>query len=369
MLRLFLFLITVLQFSIIHIESNAQNNDFLLSTVVIDAGHGGKDPGAVVGNLKEKDIVLDVALRTGKVIKKHFPEVNVIYTRETDTFIPLNKRTEIANKQKADLFISIHVNYFKSESVNGSETYILGPHKNNENLEVAQMENSVILLEDDYTRSYEGFDPNEAESDIMFELIQNEYLDQSMLLAHTIQSEFEKLAKKKSRGVRQAGFLVLWQTTMPSILIELGFISNTNEKKYLQTNQGKQNLANAIAKAFGEYKIRNDERSKISIIEEKPKNEKIVEDSILKIATNLNEGKWYATQIIASASQLKPNSNFFKNSSPVYEYYEGGWHKYYINITSEYNTFQSKHKTSKNKFKGAFPVVFENGKKEKFYKF
>ncbi|HPR61530.1 MAG TPA: N-acetylmuramoyl-L-alanine amidase, partial [Prolixibacteraceae bacterium] len=169
---------------------NAQESTFELKTVVIDAGHGGKDPGAIIGEVKEKDIVLDVALLTGKLIKDKYPEVNVIYTRSKDVFIPLADRAEIANKNKADLFISLHVNVFKQSSIYGAETFILGNHRSEENLKVAQLENSVILLEEDYSTRYEGFDPNSAESYIMFELIQNEFLEQSRFFADQIQNSF-----------------------------------------------------------------------------------------------------------------------------------------------------------------------------------
>ncbi|MBN2263641.1 MAG: N-acetylmuramoyl-L-alanine amidase, partial [Prolixibacteraceae bacterium] len=242
----------------------AQESTFELKTVVIDAGHGGKDPGAIIGEVKEKDIVLDVALLTGKLIKDKYPEVNVIYTRNKDVFVPLADRAEIANKNKADLFISLHVNVFKQSSIYGAETFILGNHRSEENLKVAQLENSVILLEDDYSTRYEGFDPNSAESYIMFELIQNEFLEQSRFFADQIQNSFINYANRKSRGVKQAGFLVLRRTSMPSVLVELGFISNKNEIVYLVSNEGKQQMAKAIASAFINYKNRIDSRSVIA---------------------------------------------------------------------------------------------------------
>jgi len=184
-----------------------QTDAYSIKKVVIDAGHGGKDPGATVGKSYEKDIVLDVALKTGKLIKKMYPDVKVILTRDGDFFVPLKDRADLANKQKADLFISIHANICSNNSTSGTETYILGRHRSEENLEVAKMENSVILLEDDYTTKYEGFDPNSAESYIMFELIQNEFLEQSRMFAEKVQNHFTSHANAKT-GV--LGKIVSW---------------------------------------------------------------------------------------------------------------------------------------------------------------
>lgn len=380
--------------------ANAQEKTFKLNTVVIDAGHGGKDPGAIIGNVKEKDIVLDVALRTGKLIQQQFLDVKVIYTREKDEFISLLDRAEIANKQKADLFISIHVNTFQKKDINGAETFILGNHRSEDNLKVAQMENSVILLEDDYTTRYEGFDPNSAESYIMFELIQNEFLEQSRFFADQIQTSFIKNANRKSRGVKQAGFLVLRQTTMPSVLIELGFISNNTEVVYLVSNEGKQNMAQSIAKAFANYKMRNDLRSEIktnetpltkseeepTIAENKipnqqttPKPELAVpvitkgttpnppsaSNTFVTIDNENNKGKWYGIQILASKKALNINDQLFSETNePIHYYFENEWHKYYVGLAQNKSEPQSKLKVIGEKFKGAFIVSFNNGKKE-----
>jgi N-acetylmuramoyl-L-alanine amidase len=236
-----------------------------IKKIVIDAGHGGKDPGAAVGKFYEKDIALDVALKTGRLIKKSYPDIEIIYTRDHDIFIPLMDRAEIANKQKADLFISIHVNICAKGTISGSETYILGQHRSQENLEVAKLENSVILLEDDYSTRYEGFDPNSAESYIMFELIQNEFLEQSRLFADRVQNHFISHAKRKDRGVRQAGFLVLRKTAMPSVLIELGFMSSNTELDFMEKESGRIQLSESIVKAFSDYKLRFDERNSSNV--------------------------------------------------------------------------------------------------------
>ena len=202
-----------------------------LETVVIDAGHGGKDPGTVVGNFHEKDIALAIALRLGDLIKEKSPGVRVIYTRNKDIFIPLFERSVIANKNNADLFISIHVNFCTSPSIKGTETYVLGLHRTEDNLNVAKKENSAILLEKDYTTRYEGFNPNLSESYIMFELIQDANIGQSVEFAGILQDSFREHAQRTNRDVRQAGFLVLRETAMPSVLIETGYLSNPSEAK------------------------------------------------------------------------------------------------------------------------------------------
>lgn len=365
MLRTLLRILFILTITFFQVKLSAQDSSFELTSVVIDAGHGGKDPGTTIGNLKEKDIVLDVALMTGELIKKLHPEVQVIYTRDNDIFVPLDERANIANKQKADLFISIHVNYFKGESTLGAETYILGNHRSEENLKVAQMENAVILLEDDYTTRYEGFDPNSAESYIMFELIQNEYLEQSRFLADHIQKSFISTANRKSRGVRQAGFLVLRRTTMPSVLVELGFISNKTDQLFLCSTDGKQKLAQSIANAFTNYKSRVDSRSLNS---KNTKTELIKptfhNDTIITIQQTNTEGQWYAVQILASKVPLDITNSVFKNETPIYCYYEKEWYKYYVGLTRDAEKAILLQTQMATKFKGAFLVLFNNGQKE-----
>jgi len=251
-----------------------ENERSKLKVVVIDPGHGGFDPGATVSGAVEKDIVLDIGLKVGRLIKKNFPDIKVIYTRDNDVFVPLNKRAELANKNKADLFISIHANYVGAGSVLGTETFVLGQHRSQENLEIAKKENAVILLEDDYTTTYEGFDPNSSESYIMFELVQDEYLGQSLQFAANIQQKFKEVAKRADRGVKQAGFLVLRQAAMPSVLIETGFITNANDKKYLTNEAGRENLALSIFKAFSEYKSSVEDKSRFSLASANPENGK-----------------------------------------------------------------------------------------------
>ena len=246
---------------------NQPRNRF--ETVVIDPGHGGKDPGAVVGNAREKDIVLAIALNLGKLIKERLPDVKVVYTRSTDVFIPLYERSVIANKINADLFISIHANYCNTPSVKGTETYVLGLHRTEDNLNVAKKENSVILLEKDYTTRYEGFNPNLSESYILFELIQNTHIDQSVLFAGVLQDNFKQHAQRANRDVRQAGFLVLRETAMPGVLIETGYLSNLSEANYLMTNSGKETLALSIFNSFQSYKEKYDSRINLASAQQK----------------------------------------------------------------------------------------------------
>jgi len=231
--------------------------------VVIDAGHGGKDPGAVGATSREKNINLAVALKAGKYINENLKDVKVIYTRKDDTFIGLAERAEVANRNKADIFISIHSNAISDKRFTGAETYVLGQSMDDANLQVAMKENSVITFEQDYQTKYEGYDPNSVESFIIFSLMQNTYLKQSTEFATMIQNQFRDRVGRKDRGVRQAGFVVLWRTTMPSVLIELGFISNPDEEKYLNSVQGQDYLASAIFRAFRDYKQTIDSRSGI----------------------------------------------------------------------------------------------------------
>lgn len=384
MLRFTFSLFIIIIFSASLSKIHARDDNFILKTVVIDPGHGGKDPGAIAGNIKEKDIVLDVALRTGEKIKKAFPGVEVIYTRDKDIFVPLDKRAEIANKNDADLFISLHVNSFRTSSIRGAETFVLGRHRTEDNLKVAQMENSVILLEDDHVTRYEGFDPNSAESYIMFELIQNEFLEQSSFFANQIQQSFIYDAKLKDRGVKQAGFLVLRQTSMPSVLVELGFLSNGNDKIYLLSNEGKDKMAQSIANAFASYKKRVDSRSALAnqaSIEPEVKvpneaNTELDEVEIIrpnagihKIEDYTTQGEWYAVQILASQKELEIGDKAFRNFDTLFVYLENGWYKYYVGLQKDYNKALEQHSDVKKITGDAFLVKFKNAAKEKVVKY
>lgn len=223
-------------------------------TLVIDAGHGGKDAGAVGAYSKEKDINLAVALEFGRLVERNCPDVRVVYTRTTDVFVPLEGRARIANKAKADLFISIHTNALPNKrQAFGVETYTLGMHRAAENLAVARRENSVIKYEKNYEQTYEGFDPNSAESYIIFEIMQDTYMKQSVELAKCIQNQYVSRGRP-NKGVHQAGFLVLREVSMPSVLTELGFISTPSEEAYLNSSEGRATLAQSIYQGFVNYR-------------------------------------------------------------------------------------------------------------------
>jgi len=228
---------------------------YRIKTIVIDAGHGGKDPGCSGRHSREKHIALAVALAFGSKIEAQYPDVRVIYTRKTDIFIPLHERAAIANRNNADVFISIHCNYIpKASFVNGSETYVMGLHRAKENLAVAKRENAAILLEDNYEKNYGDFDPNSNEGHIILSMFQNAYLEQSIFLAEKIEARIASSAHRHSRGVKQAGFLVLRETTMPSILVETGFLSNRQEEGFLRTAAGQELMAQALFEGFQDYK-------------------------------------------------------------------------------------------------------------------
>lgn len=230
-----------------------ETSEYHIKTIVIDAGHGGKDPGCNNATQKEKHIALDIALKLGEIIQRNEPGIKVVFTRKDDRFIELHDRAAIANKNKADLFISIHVNAGPAQ-FNGTETYCMGLHKGEQNLSVAQRENSSILMEDKKEKNYDGFDPNSPQSYILFSLYQNAYLSNSMKLAGKIEKEFEVNNERHSRGVKQAGFLVLWKTAMPSVLIETGFITHEDDAYYLGTEVGRLETAWGIFSAIEDYK-------------------------------------------------------------------------------------------------------------------
>jgi N-acetylmuramoyl-L-alanine amidase len=235
--------------------TNKANLSDRLKTVVIDAGHGGKDTGCNQGtDAEEKKIALKVALRLGELIENNYPEVKVIYTRKRDEFIDLHERSAIANRNKADLFISIHCNSNPNSTAFGSETFAMGMHKTDDNLAVAKRENSVILKEKDNSKHYGGFDPSSPLAYIMLKNRQNAHINTSLRFAQKIQTEFKNYGERRSRGVHQAGFLVLWETNMPSVLIEIGFLSNPNEERFLKTDNGQDTISESIFRAFSKFK-------------------------------------------------------------------------------------------------------------------
>lgn len=337
----------------------AQSRSF---TVVIDPGHGGRDPGALGSTSKEKDIVLSVGLKLGKLIEDNHPDVKVIYTRDKDVFVPLNQRATIANKVHADLFISLHCNALdrRKTSPQGVETFVLGLHRSNDNLDVAKAENAVIMYEDDYSVKYEGFNPNEPESYIIFEFMANEFLDQSVQLASLVQNQLVSNSKRVNRNVRQAGFLVLREVAMPSVLVELGYISNKQEENYLKSSSGQTSLANSIYNGFREYKREHDKKSFVF------SNRNLgTPDSRSGGVVQSIGGIEYRIQIFASVNKLENGAPEFKGLGPVDFYKDGNLYKYTYGKTNNPNDLKNELRDVKKKFKDAFIIELENGKRVK----
>lgn len=362
-------------------QMHAAENRF---TVVIDAGHGGYDPGAIGKRGKEKNINLSVALKLGKLIKQNCPDTRVVYTREKDVFIPLHRRAEIANDAKANLFISIHTNSVasKNSKVSGTETYTLGLHRTQENLEVAKKENAVILIEDDYKQRYAGFNPNSSESYIIFEFLQDKNMAQSVNFATKVQRCFRN-ANRTDKGVHQAGFLVLRATSMPSVLIELGYITNPTEEAYLMSERGSSTLAKSIYQAFLNYKGGKvsttqlaDETDTVSTpveVEEttassQPQTPVVRKQKTAPVQDNAPasvSGKpVFKIQILTSNRKLSSNSKQFKGLTPVDSYEENGIIKYTYGADTNYNKIlRLKRNKVDSKFKDAFIIAFKNGQK------
>ncbi|WP_456377393.1 N-acetylmuramoyl-L-alanine amidase family protein [Lutibacter sp.] len=334
----------------------AQKKDFI---VVLDAGHGGKDPGKVANNkIKEKEIALKIVLQVGKLLEKE-NNIKIIYTRKTDVFVDLWERGRIANKADADLFVSIHCNAHNSQA-SGAETWVLGTHANRQNFEVAKIENSVILLEDNHEENYKGFDPNSPESVIGLTLMQEEYLDQSIQLASIMQNGFTKNLKRKDRGVKQAGFVVLHQTYMPSILIEAGFITNKAEGSFLNSKIGQQKVSESIYKSIVKYiqqlTLNTVENEEIVSIEQDTTTSETVE--------NEYENVLFKVQISAGTRKLATKSYNFNGLRNIERIKTGKMYKYYLGKSSNYSEIKDLQRLAKSKgYNSAFIVAFKNGKK------
>ena len=339
---------------------------YKINTVVIDAGHGGKDPGAIGKKAYEKDIALAIALKLGKYIETYLKDVKVIYTRKTDVFVELYKRAEIANKNNAQVFISVHVNSMENKNYTGTSTYVMGVDKSEENLEVAQTENSVILKEKSYKQNYKGFDPNSPESYITLSLLQNAHLEQSLMLAKKVQDQFRTRAGRKDRGVRQAGLVVLWNATMPAILVETGYISNPTEEKYLMTDYGQSIIASAIFRAFRDYKNEIEKNSKY-IPAGKTNNVAKTNQSKGKLAsqkeTDTETGVIFRVQIKSSINRIPKGSKEFKGLKNVKEINYKGVYKYYYGATESFNEILKVQAEVRKKIPDAFVVSFKNGKR------
>jgi N-acetylmuramoyl-L-alanine amidase len=317
-------------------------------TIVLDAGHGGKDPGNLGNGYKEKNIALKIALMIGNELKKE-KDIKVIYTRSKDVFIDLWKRGDIANTAKADLFVSLHCDSHTSNAF-GAGTFVLGLRGNKKNLEIAKRENAVILrFEDNYKEKYKGFDPNSAESVIGLSLLQEENLDNSLEIASLIQLNFSKSLKRLDRKVKQDNFQVLRETIMPSVLVELGFLTNKNEGRYLNSKKGQQQMSKAVSDAIKNYV----NHLKVNTVVE-----------ALDTDENLKNTIEFKIQIASGKNKISTKSYNFKGLKNVQVFKVGSYYKYYYGITSDYQELLKALKKAKQKgYSSAFMVAFKNGKK------
>jgi N-acetylmuramoyl-L-alanine amidase len=333
-----------------------------IRTVVIDAGHGGKDPGATgTGRYKtaEKDVALNVSLLAGKYIKEAFPDVNVIYTRQDDRFVELMERSMIANRAKADLFISVHCNSNEKKEPMGAETYVMGLHKTEANMKVAMKENAAILLEEGHELRYDGFNPKDPESIIGLSLRQNVHLDHSLLYSALLQKQFKERVGLHDRGVKQAGFLVISYTTMPSVLVELGFLSNPKEEDFLQSTQGQDYLASAIYRAFKEYKAHL-EGVDMVVAPGMASTPAPVEPSPVVTASGVR----FKVQIVTSSRHIEPKARNFNGLEGVEEHRGAGLFRYTVGSEPTLEAARSVQALCKEKgFDGAFIVAFRDGER------
>ena len=354
--RFIILLVNLMLFSY-DVFSNGLNNN-KLKTIVIDPGHGGKDPGTL-GTKRyskyEKDIALSVSLKLGDYISNSFPDIKVVYTRKEDVFLELNERTRIANKSNADIFISVHCDGFTNSKAYGASVFVMGMSKLKANLDVAMRENAAMYLEDNYKQKYDGFDPKSAESYIVFSLMQNTYLEQSLQLAEYVEEQFAYKANRKSRGVKQAPFYVISRTNMPSILVECGFLTNPKEEDYLQTDKGQNQIAMSIFEAVKNYKI--------SIESSFSLNNIIDSNDINKSKNNLPLNKViYKVQIATNLTSILNDKKFA--GIKVEEKLVNGIYKYYVGSNSDKRIVdEMKTDLKNNGFKDAFVVAFYNGKR------
>ena len=331
-------------------------------TVVLDAGHGGKDPGNLgTGRYSttEKDITLDVTLRIGQYIEENLPEVEVIYTRKDDSFPGLRDRVRIANEAQADLFISIHCDAFDNAGARGAGTYVMGMHKSEESLRVAMRENASMFSEEGYERNYDGFDPNDPDTYIALSLRQNVNLDASLTLGAAIQTQFRERVGRKDRGVKQAGFYVISYTTMPSALVELGFLTNPDEEDFLRSESGKTYMASAVYRAFRDTYLaaRKDDATAPAPSPEDAKTEEVEETPQRVEPTH---DVWFGVQICTVGEPLKPDSPELRGRTDAKAYIRHGMHKY---ILGHHPTPEAAHEAKvalrADGFEGAFVVAFD----------
>jgi N-acetylmuramoyl-L-alanine amidase len=350
--RLFLL---ILFFVVCPHHSFSQSKETKTFVVVLDAGHGGHDTGNRGSGYLEKKIALNIVLKIGKQLEK-IPGLKVIYTRKTDVFVELIQRANIANKADADLFISVHCDAFTSSKAFGAGTFVLGLHANDRNFQVAKKENAVIFLEDDYEQNYDGFDPNDPESVISLILMQETYLDQSIEAASTIQKSFVNNLRRKDRTVKQAGFVVLKYTYMPSVLVETGFLTNSKEGAYLNSTKGQSNMADAIAKAIVNYKNQRE----ASLQKQVTYSDTSANNSSSQTESDLV----FKIQISASKKNIETKPYNFKGLKSVAKQKNGKLYRYFYQQSSDYEEAKRYLKTAKSKgFNNAFIVAFNGDKK------
>jgi N-acetylmuramoyl-L-alanine amidase len=355
-------LILIFNISLSNISSGASSKTNGKWVIVIDPGHGGRDSGAPGLISKEKDINLDIALKTAKYIRENIKDVSVVLTRDDDSTVDLYERPKIANRNNADLFISIHTNSTEgSKSVIGAETWIMGLASSEENLEVAMKENEVIYLEDDYSTNYQGFDPKSPESYIIFTLTQDVYQKQSTDLASRIQTQLTERVGRKDRGVKQAGFLVLYRTSMPSVLVESGFITNPTEEKYLNSEQGQDYLASAIYRACREYMTEVDLRSGIKLEQPSTPSTSSTISSPGPVAVPADK-IIFVVQVAAAATmtELKPEN--FKGLKNVVEINTGERYRYVTGNFEDYSDAVRHRKKVETLYPDAFVIAFKDNK-------
>ena len=330
-----------------------------INTIVIDPGHGGKDPGAISPNKNyEKTVVLKVSLLLGDMIKEKYPDVKVVYTRKDDRFIGLAKRAKIANEIGADLFISVHANAVDNPSANGFETWVLGLHKSKAALEVAKFENSAILMEENNQQTYSEFNPNDPDAYIALSMRQNAFLDQSLILANSIQKDCSTKLGLRNRGVKQAGFMVLYRATMPAVLLELGFLSNSKDEKLLITESGQLKLAKHVFEGFKRYKEKYDG------VDQSLKSNDFYTESLNISDKKEDDGPFIKVQIATSSSKISTVPENFNGLKGVEVYISGKFYKYTYGKCKDMET--AKKMLSKAKSSGypsAFITAFDDGKK------
>ena len=364
-------------------ESGAQNAQPAergkVCKVVLDPGHGGKDPGCVYRNYYEKDVTLGIAKKLGELIRKNYPDVEVIYTRSTDKYVELAERGKIANRANADLFISIHINAATNQNARGTSTHVMGMDKDGKNLEVAMRENDIIIYEDDYTTKYEGYNPGDPASYIMFSLMQYAYKDQSMMFAEIIQKHFKADLPMPDRGTTQEPFLVLWRTSMPSVLTEVGFLSNQTDRSYVTSGKGQSEAARALFNAFSEYKRKVEGRANVVMLREAetepvrkgsgrtpaPELQEKGEPDTRLVGQEPYDGVLYYVQIGFLGSRKPLNDRVFKSyRNRVTEKREPGrGYRYLVGGVRDYDAIVKIQSEARKEFPDAFVVAYEGDKR------